>query len=220
VSIDIKIEGRAKTSYNALYYSLEGATGAAYGRVIIGPRYPALHSSNDLMAGDVVDGWLTFLVPTTQLGGLKLIYHMHSGFGSTLTVPLGNVANSPRAQMGRTAIVAGEQALTVLRVERPAKVGFYKPKSGYVFVTVFAQLRALKTTKTGDFTSFSSNGATHGDVLLSHRSPTLPTGRSLARGKVVSGWVTMMVPKSQSHGLTLVYHLSDNRDTWLIGLPG
>lgn len=220
VTIQVRIHALQKTSYNALYYSLQGANQAEYGRVAIGTRDPSLVSSNDLLAGNTVEGWLTFLVPQTRLGGLRLVYGMHSGYGSTLTVPLGNVPDSQRAKIGKTAVLAGEQALTVRRVERPATFGIWKPKSGHVFITVDVRLKALKATKTGSFTALTVAGKPLSGTLLGHRTPTFPTSTALGRGKVVEGWVTLMVPKAQAHRLTLVYHLSGYRDTLLVPLPG
>jgi hypothetical protein len=57
-------------------------------------------------------------------------------------------------------------------------------------------------------------------MLFGERTPAFPDGKSLSQGKTAKGWVTLMVPKAQSRGLTLVYHLSDYRDTLLIPLSG
>jgi hypothetical protein len=218
VAVHLKIQALQKTSYNTLYYSLEGKN--KYGRVVIGYRYPSLGSSNDLMPSKTVDGWVTFLVPTKELSGLKLVYHMHSGFGSTLTVPLGKIPDSPRATLGKTSRLAGEVTVKATKVQRPAGFSIWKPKAGHVFVTTYVRVKALKATKTGSFTAFTKAGKTVSGMLIGERRPAFREDKTLRKGKTAKGWVTLMVPKAQSHGLTLVYHLTGNRDTLLIRLPG
>lgn len=221
VSMEIKIEALSKTSYNPMYYSLAGADGETYGRVFIGPRDPTLRSSNNLMAGQATDGWLTFLVSKGALGGLTLVYHMHSGFGSTLSVSLGAVPDSPHGHVGSPSALAGEQTVTVLKVERPTTVGMWKPKSGYAFVTAYVRIRALKaTTAANGFSAFTPAGAWAAKPLMGSRSPSLPYKKKLSAGRTVEGWVTLMPKIGQQHRLTLVYHLPDNRDTLLVPLPG
>lgn len=220
VTVFIHIRGLQKTSYNGLYYSVRNPAGTSFGRVYLGSRDPSLGSSNNLMAGQIAQGWLSFLVPTTSVNDLTLVYHMHSGFGSTLTVPLGTVPDSPRTSIGRAAVLLSEQAITATRVERPARNGYYAPKTGYRFITIYVVIRALKSTKTGQFTAFTPTGKTIGNVLVGHRSPMFPELRGVAKGKTAQGWVTLMVPQNQTHGLTLVYHLSGYRDTLLIAIPG
>jgi hypothetical protein len=218
VTVDLRIQALQKTSYNALYYSLEGKN--KYGRVFIGTRDPSLHSSNDLMPPNTVKGWVTFLVPQKELTGLRLVYHMHAGFGSTLTVPLGKIPDSPRAKIGKSAVLAGEMAVKATQVQRPARFGIWKPKAGHVFVTTYVSVKALKSTKTGRFTALTRTGKAISGMLMGERKPAFPREKALRRGKTAKGWVTLMVPKAQSHGLTLVYHLTGNRDTLLIRLPG
>jgi hypothetical protein len=220
VTVLIKIDGLQKTSYNALYYSVTTPGGPSIGHSYLGSRDPSLGSSNDLMAGQSAQGWMSFVVPTTQINALTLVYTMHSGFGSTLRVPLGVVPDSPRTVIGRTAVLQSEQAVTATRVERPARNGMYVPKKGYKFITTYVKVRAIKTIKTGRFTAFAPGGKTFPGVLLGHRSPMFPELRGVAKGKTVQGWVTLMVPQNQTHGLTLVYHLSGYRDTLLIRIPG
>ncbi len=218
VAVHLKIQALEKTSYNTLYYSLEGKS--TYGRVIVGYRYPSLGSSNDLMPTNTADGWVTFLVPTKELNGLRLVYHMHAGFGSTLTVPLGKIPDSPRANLGQTTRLAGEVAVKATKVQRPKTLGIWKPKKGQVFVTAYVRVTGLQATKTGTFTAFTKAGKSVGGMLLGERHPSFPRDKALRKGKTAKGWVTLMVPKAQSHGLILVYHLTGNRDTLLIRLPG
>lgn len=221
VTTEIKVDAVQKTSYNAMYYTLAGPGDETYGRVIIGLREPALHSSNNLMSGQSASGWLTFLVPATQLQGLRLVYHMHSGFGSTLTVPLGAIPDSVRTSVGRPGVVAGEQSVTVTKVERPATVGMWKPAAGTTYLTAYVKVRALKpTTVKRRFSAFAPGGSWAGTPMMGSRTPTFPYTTRLAAGRTVEGWVTFLVKRGQpQHGLTLVYHLYDNRDTLLVRLP-
>jgi len=218
VTVNLRIQALEKTSYNTLYYSLQGQN--TYGRVIVGYRYPSLGSGNDLMPPNAVEGWVTFLVPKKELTGLQLVYHMHAGFGSTLTVPLGSIPDSPRANLGKTTRLAGEAAVQATKVQRPKRLGIWKPKKGQVFVTTFVRVKALRATKTGSFTALTKAGKSVGGMLIGERKPSFPHDKALRKGKTAKGWVTLMVPKAQRHHLTLVYHLTGNRDTLLIRLPG
>ncbi len=219
VTVDVRVQALQKTSYNNLYYSLRGAQ-KEYGKVVVGYREPSLHSSNDLLPPSTVEGWVSFLVPRTELSGLQLVYHMHAGFGPTLTVPLGAIPDSQRSGLGKTAVVAGEIAVKATKVQRLTHFSIWKAKKGHVFVTTYVSARALQATKSGEFTAFNRGGKAIGGMLIGERHPAFPENRTLSKGKTVKGWVTIMVPKAQSHGLTLVYHLSESRDTLLIPLPG
>lgn len=220
VTLEIQVKALQKTSYNGLYYTVKGPGDATYGRVVIGVREESLGSSNDLAPGETANGWLTFLVPAGQLGGLKLVYHMHAGFGSTLTVPLGAIPDSARSVVGRRATVAGEQGVVVTRIERPATIGIWKPQTGRAYLTAYVQVRALKqTTVRGAFSAFTPAGVWVGKPLVGSRTPSFPYKATLRPGGIAQGWVTFMPTKSQQHGLTLVYHLYDHRDTLLVRLP-
>lgn len=50
VTLEIKVQAIAKTSYNPMYYSIRDASGKTYGRVILGYRYESLGSSASMGA--------------------------------------------------------------------------------------------------------------------------------------------------------------------------
>lgn len=89
IAVQVRIKALKKTSYNALYYAIKDLrTDKKYGKTYLGEKEPALSSSNKLRPPKVVTGWVTIIVPTKKLDKLQFMYYMHSGFGSTLIVPL------------------------------------------------------------------------------------------------------------------------------------
>jgi uncharacterized protein DUF4352 len=221
VTIEIKVQAIAKTSYNPMYYSIRDASGKTYGRVILGYRYESLGSSASMAAGTEATGWLTFLVPENKLNELTLVYHMHLGFGSTLAVPLGAVPDSPTARIGQSVTVQGEQVHTVVRAQRWAGSGLWRARPGQVYVTWYVKVRALQPTKIGGtyYSLRTAKGAWYHGYVSGDRKPKLPYNTSLAAGRTAQGWVTLMVPKTVVRSLTLVYHMHDNGTNVLVRLP-
>jgi hypothetical protein len=218
VAAEIHIKTIAKSSYNPMYYAVRDSAGTQYGRVIIGYRYPSLPSTANAPAGTEVDGWLTFLVPTARVNDLTLEYHMHGGFGSTLRVNLGAVPDSQRVPVGANVSLAGEQVHRVTSASVWPGKGLWKPKAGYVYVTWYVNVKALKQTTIGGmhYSLRSATGEWYHGIVLGNREPRLPYKAVLAAGRVAQGWVTEMVPKSKLRGLTIVYHLHDNGPNLLI----
>jgi hypothetical protein len=221
VAIEIRVEALAETSYNPMYYGVRDSSGTTYGRVILGYRYPSLDSSAKAPAGTVVDGWITFSVPAAKVNDLTLVYHMHAGFGSTLTIPLGAVPESATARLGQSVALAGEQVHTVVRAERWAGGRFWKAPAGKTYVTWYVKVRALKPTTVGQmyYSLRSAAGTWYHGIVTGRREPQLVFKGSLAAGKTAQGWVTLIVPKSVVRSLTLVYHVHDNGPNLLVPLP-
>ncbi|MGZ8691668.1 MAG: hypothetical protein ACXW0F_00775 [Gaiellaceae bacterium] len=221
ITVQIRVQAIETTSYNPLYYSIRDAVGTSYGRVILGYRYESLGSSASMPAGAVGEGWLTFLVPVAKVNELTLVYHMHAGFGSTLTVPLGAVPDSAQARLGQSVNIEGEQIHTVVRAQRWAGDGFWKPRAGQVYVTWYVRVKALKPTTFGGtyYSLRTPNGTMYHGFVSGNRKPRLSYTKSLSAGRTAQGWVTMMVPKTQLRSLTLVYHMHDNGPNLLVRLP-
>lgn len=218
ITVLFRVKGLRTTSFNPLYFDLEESDGTSHNEISVGGREPMLRSSNDLQAGQVAQGWLTFLAPLTKMSDMHLVYRMHGGSGSSLIVMLGGVPDSPRSAVAVPAVLQGEQAITVTRVERPASIAQHANRAGYQYVTVYVRIHALRATTTGSFTAFTSAGDFYDSY--GYRAPAFPEGRALAQGQTIQGWVTLHVPQKQSHGLTFVYNLARSRDNLLVPLPG
>lgn len=222
VTVKVRIQATAKTSCNPLYYALRTPTGQTYGRVVLGGRDPGLESSNDLTSGDTHEGWLTFVTPEKDVNALTLVYRMHSGFGSTLTVPLGTPSPSPTAALRRAITLDNEQVHTVLRAERWSGSGLFKPKAGQTYITVYIRVKALKpTTVGGSYYSLRDGaGNSYRGPVFGSRKPELIWKKSLVGGRSLEGWVTLLVPKAQARSLTLIYHMQGgSQPTLLVRLP-
>ena len=209
VTVFVTIDAKAKTSHNSLYYGVRAPSGKTWGRVVLGGRGPSLPSSASAPAGTHVEGWLTFVVPEADVDSLTLVYRMHSGFGSTLLVPLGTPKPSPTARVGQPITLEGEQVHTVTRAETWPGAGLWKPKAGHVYVTVSVKIKALKATTVGaTYYSFRDRtGQVYHGSVIGKRTPALPYRTSLGAGRTSQGWVTMMIPKTRVAGLTLTYHM-------------
>jgi hypothetical protein len=221
VTVYVNVRALAGTTVNPLSYGVRGADGKTRGRVVFGSRGPGF-SSGTLAAGAVAEGWLTFVVPETDIDGLTLVYRMRSGFGSTLLVPLGQPTPSPTAALKKPVALEGEQVHTVTKVERWPGSGMWKPKKGSAYVTVLVRVKALKATTIGRayYTVRTRAGKEYGRPLVGTRTPDLPFEKALAAGRTVEGWVTLMVPTAQLGSLTLIYHLGDgDGPTLLVPLP-
>jgi hypothetical protein len=221
VTVYVEVQALAETPVNPLYYSLRGADGKTWGRTVFGARGPSF-SSGTLAAGAVAEGWLTFVVPESGVGSLTLVYRMHSGFGSTLLVPLGQPAPSPTAALKKPIPLEGEQVHTVTKAERWPGSGMWKPKKGSAYVTVFVRVKALKATTIGSayYTVRTPAGKEYGRPLFGKRTPELPFKKALAAGRTIEGWVTLMVPSAQLKSMTLIYHLrAGDGPTLLVPLP-
>lgn len=108
VTVLVRIKARTDTSYNRLDYSLIDGTGKEWSGLVFGDREPAI-GSDDLSAGDSVEGWVTLIAPTDQLNRLTLAYRMNSMLhGPTLYVPLGTLASAEPGMGLRSAVEAGK----------------------------------------------------------------------------------------------------------------
>ena len=221
VTVFIHIQALQKTSYNPMYYGVRDGSGKSYGRVFLGYRYESLGSSASMAAGTSTDGWLTFLVPITKLNELTLVYTMHAGWGSTLTVPLGTVPDSARAKVGQSVTMQAEQVHTVTRATRWAGGSFWKAPKGQVYVTWYVKVKALAPTTVGAslYSLRTPKGVVYHGTVFGDRKPELRYRTSLAPGRSIAGWVTMLVPKTQVRSLTLIYHMHDNGTNLLVPLP-
>jgi hypothetical protein len=112
VTVYVRIKARTATDYNPLDYSLIDGLGTEHKGMVLGDREPAL-GYGDLAAGESVEGWITLMAPTAQLGRLTLAYRMHSMlYGPAMYVPLGTLA-SPEPPIGlRAAVEAGKVTVT------------------------------------------------------------------------------------------------------------
>lgn len=221
VTVYVRVQALAETPVNPLYYGLRGPDGKTWGRPIVGSRGPGF-SSGRLAAGAVAEGWLTFIVPETDVDALTFVYRMHSGFGSTLLVPLGQPIPSPTAALKQPVALEGEQVHTATKAERWPGSGMWKPKKGYAYVTVFVRVKALKATTIGStyYTVRTTTGKEYGRPMFGRRTPELPHKKALAAGRTADGWVTLMVPATQLKALTLLYHLrAGDGPTLLVRLP-
>lgn len=210
VTVQVKIEATADTPFNRLYYGLRTPDGKLWSTVWLGNRKPSL-SAGQLHAGESATGWLTWVVPEAHANGLALVFYARGSFGSgsTLTVPLGVVPESPTAKVGQSVVVDGQVRHTFVRAER--WVGEWKPKVGNEYFTFLVKVKALKPIKAGaSFYSLrTADGKWFRKILFGTREPELASSRRLAAGGVLEGWVTMMIPRTRFGQLKLVYHLPD-----------
>jgi hypothetical protein len=218
ITVKVRVQATGKTSCNSLYYGLRTASGQTYGRVVLGGRDPGLESTNDLTAGQTHEGWLTFVTPEKDVNSLTLVYRMHSGFGSTLIVPLGVPRPSPSASIRQAITLDDEQVHTVLRAERWPGAGLFRPKAGQTYVTAYVRVKALKSTTVGGsyYSLRDGAGNSYRGPVFGSRKPELVWKKALTRGQSVEGWVTLLVPKAQARSLTLIYHMQGGSQPTLL----
>jgi hypothetical protein len=111
VTAYVRIQARTDTYVSSFDYSLIDGQGKEWGGLVLGDREPEL-GYGDLAAGETVEGWVTLMAPTAQLGRLMLAYSMNgSMYGPTLFVPLGTLTpEAPPIEL-RAAVAAGKVAV-------------------------------------------------------------------------------------------------------------
>lgn len=88
VTVFVRVKALKATTIGGTYYTVRTSAGKEYGRPLLGRRKPDLAFKKALAAGRTDAGWVTLMVPTSQVTSLTLIYHLGAGSGPTLLVPL------------------------------------------------------------------------------------------------------------------------------------
>ena len=126
---------------------------------------------------------------------------------ASISTPAPTVAPVSKGDVGQTKIV-GAYKMTVNNVETNTEFGsFAKAKSGNIFVAVEVTIESLEDTGVSVNPFFAKITDSDGHVYehtLGKKVPGLKAASNLGKGKQMSGWLTVEIPKT-AKGLTLIY---------------